>query len=143
MSGRGSVELTVPVAVLQEAIVSPDERNREVRRRYVQRFPGNRTVVRVNCELVGDVTLAMQRCFTDELKRSPKLVVIDLSTVTRVGGDAVDALASVAAIAGESDIPFCLVAAGRGPVQAALATRQRTELFEIFSTVNEALNSVH
>jgi hypothetical protein len=66
--------------------VSPDERNTEKSGSStvtVQRFPGNRTVVRVNCELVGDVTLAMQRCVTDELKRSPGLVVIDLSTVFR------------------------------------------------------------
>jgi hypothetical protein len=35
------------------------------------------------------------------------------------------------------------MAAGHGPVQAALATMQRTDLFEIFSTVNKALNSAH
>lgn len=88
--------------------MSPDERNTEKSGSSavtVQRFPGNRTVARVNCELVGDVTLAMQRCVIDELKRSPELVLIDLSTATRVGGDGVDQVASVTAIAGESDIP--------------------------------------
>ena len=41
--------------------------------------------------------------------------------------------------AGESDRAFCLVAGRAGPVQAALAAEQLSELFEIFSSISEAM----
>jgi hypothetical protein len=51
----------------------------------------------------------------------------------------VRALAAAAAVAGESDRAFCLVAGKAGPVQAALAAEQLCELFEMFSSVSEGV----
>jgi anti-anti-sigma regulatory factor len=70
-------------------------------------------------------------------------LVVNLSAVVLLDAVGIDALISVAAIAGEADYAFCLVDGHEGRVQAALAAEQATDLFEIFSSVPEALrNSV-
>lgn len=58
--------------------------------------------------------------------------------VAHIDGAGIDALVSAAALAGESDISFCLVGVQGGPVAAALAAAELTELFEIFASVNHA-----
>lgn len=90
-------------------------------------------------DLSGDAAEAVKRTIADELARSPALLVVDLSGVARVDADGVDALASSAATAGESDISFCLVAPRASPIHDALAAAVLLELFEIFWSVDEAV----
>jgi anti-anti-sigma regulatory factor len=101
----------------------------------VERFSTGNVVVRVAGELL--VAAAMQRAITDELMRSPARLAVDLSRATRVDTDAIDALASAAATAGESDISFCLVGVQGGPVEDAIAAAELTELFDIFPSLTE------
>lgn len=104
----------------------------------VQRLPADNTIVQVVGDATGHATAAMQRTLSDELTRSPALLVVDLSEVQRIGAGAINTLALAAAIAGESDIAFCLDGHG-GHVSAALAEAEVHELFEVFSSVNEAM----
>jgi anti-anti-sigma regulatory factor len=109
----------------------------------VQRLTAGNTVVHLVGDLIGDATAAMQQTLIDELSRAPALLpallTVDLSAITRIDAGGVHALAAAAAVAGESDRAFCLVAGNAGPVQAALAAEQLSELFEIFSSVSEAV----
>ena len=105
----------------------------------VQRLTAGHIVVYLDGDLIGDAAVATQRAIIDELSRAPAQLVVDLSAITRLDAGGVHALAAAAAVAGESDRAFCLVAGKAGPVQAALATEQFRELFEIFSSVSEAV----
>jgi anti-anti-sigma factor len=105
----------------------------------VQRLTTGDTVVDLVGDLIGDAAAAMRQALIDELSREPAQLIVDLSTVARIDAGAVRALAAAAAVAGESDRAFCLVTAKAGPVQAALAAAQLSELFEVFSSVNEAV----
>jgi anti-anti-sigma regulatory factor len=105
----------------------------------VQRLAAGNTAVHLVGDLIGDATAAMQQSLIDELARAPAQLIVDLSAITRIDAGGVHALAAAAAVAGESDRAFCLVAGEAGPVQAALATEQFRELFEIFSSVSEAV----
>jgi anti-anti-sigma regulatory factor len=105
----------------------------------VQRLTAGDTVVHLAGDLIGDAAAAMQQALVDELSWAPAQLIVDLSTITRIDAGAVHALAAVAAVAGEADHAFCLVAAKAGPVQAALAAEQLSELFEVFSSVAEAV----
>jgi anti-anti-sigma regulatory factor len=71
----------------------------------------------------------------DELRREPAQLVLELSSVTSVDGGSVDALVSASALAGESDISFCLVASQASPVVTTLAQARLIERFEFFPTV--------
>ena len=104
----------------------------------VQRSTGS-TVVNLVGELIGDAIEAMQQTLVDELSRAPAQLIVDLSAITRIDAGGVHVLAAAAAFAGESDRAFCLVAGRAGPVQAALAAEQLSELFEIFSSISEAM----
>ncbi|MDT5369293.1 MAG: anti-sigma factor antagonist [Mycobacterium sp.] len=79
----------------------------------------------------------MRRVVATELKRSPALLALDLSGVNRIDAEGIDALVSAATQAGESDISFCLVGVHAGPVGAALAEAELSELFEIFATLSD------
>jgi anti-anti-sigma regulatory factor len=105
----------------------------------VQRLTAGHTVVHLVGDLIGDAPAAMQQALIDELSRAPAQLIVDLSAITSIDAGGVHALAAAAAVAGESDRAFCLVAGKAGPVQAALATEQFRELFEIFSSVSEAV----
>jgi anti-sigma B factor antagonist len=101
--------------------VSNDEEERERSESItinVQRFPADNTVVHIVGESTGDATASMQATLSDELTRSPALLVVDLSEVVSIDAAAIHALA--AAIAGESDIAFCLVD-GQGVRSAPLS----------------------
>lgn len=95
------------------------------------------TVVAVTGELCDDLGIALHLLITDELTRSTSALAVDLSAVTRIDGLSINALVSAAALAGESDISLCLVVANAGPVEAALAVAELTELFEIFASIDE------
>ena len=105
----------------------------------VQRLTGGNTVVHVIGDPIGDAAAAMQQALIDELSRAPAQLVVDLSVITRIDAGGVRALAAAAAVAGESDHAFCLVAPKAGPVHAALGAEQMVELFEIFSSICEAV----
>jgi anti-anti-sigma regulatory factor len=100
------------------------------------------TVVHLGGDVIGDAPGAMQQTLIDELTRAPAQLVVDLSAITRIDADGVHALAAAAAVAGESDRAFCLVAPKAGPVHAALAAEQMGELFEIFSSISEAVQDL-
>jgi anti-anti-sigma regulatory factor len=104
-----------------------------------QLAPGD-TVVDLMGDLIGEAAAAaMQRTIVDQLSRAPRRLIVNLSAVTRIDAIGVHALASAAAVAGESDHPFSLVDGGAGRVRAALAAEQMTELFDVFPSVSEAV----
>lgn len=105
----------------------------------VERLTVGDTVVHVCGDLVGDAS-PIQQTLIDELSRAPAQLVVNLSSVTRIDAAGVRALATAAAVAGEADRAFCLVAGKAGPVHAALAAERLSELFEIFSSVSEAVH---
>ena len=107
----------------------------------VQRRADDTTVVEVAGDVQGDATAAMQRTIIDGLTRSPAHLIIDLSAVTSIDSAGINALSSVAGIAGEADISFCLVNSDGDPVGAALASAKLTELFEVFPTVEDAIRA--
>jgi anti-anti-sigma regulatory factor len=105
----------------------------------VERLTRGHTVVHLVGDLIGDATAATQQDLIDELSREPAQLIVDVSAITRIDAGGVQALAAAAAVAGEADRAFCLVAGKSGPVRAALAAEQLRELFEIFSSTIEAV----
>jgi anti-anti-sigma regulatory factor len=104
-----------------------------------QRLPDDITIVGLTGDLRGRGAAELWAALTDELTDSPELLVTDLSNIASVDAGGVDALHSVAGIAAEEDIKFCLVATPDGTVRRRLDALQRTEFFEIFPSVTEAL----
>src|SRR5258705_3412741 len=97
----------------------------------VKRSPTNKSVIRVSGELVRGATATMRQVVADELNRSPALLALDLSGVSCIDAEGIDALVLAATQARESDISFCLVVVQRQPVRTALGDAELTELFEI------------
>lgn len=104
----------------------------------VQRFPSGKCVVRVMGELIRDATSQMIWIVEEELARVPSPLVLDLSAVTDINANGVDALVSAATLAGESDISLCLVGVEGRPTGDALAAADLTELFEVVSPSDDA-----
>ncbi|MCW2690581.1 MAG: hypothetical protein JWR37_5471 [Mycobacterium sp.] len=107
----------------------------------VERFSSGSVVVYVAGELLAAV--ALHQTITDELDRSPVRLAVDLSHVTRIDADVIDALVSAAVTAGGSDIGFCLIGVQGGPVEEAIAAADLTELFEVFPSLAEAWDGPH
>jgi anti-anti-sigma factor len=107
----------------------------------VQQLDVGDTVVHVNGDLIGEAAAAIRQTLIDQLQRAPTRLIVNLSAVSRIDACGVDALASAAAFAGEADLAFCLIDGKAGRVQAALAAEQMTDLFEIFSSVSEAVQN--
>jgi anti-anti-sigma regulatory factor len=108
---------------------------------HVQRLAAGDTVVTLVDDLIGDATAATQQTLIDQLSRAPTRLIVNLSAVRHIDACGVDALAAVAAVAGESDHAFCLVDGEGSRVQAALAAEQVSELFEVFSSISEAVQN--
>jgi anti-anti-sigma regulatory factor len=104
-----------------------------------QRLSDNTTIVGLVGEMRAQGAMELREALADELTGSPELLVIDLSNIMEINSDGVDALHSVAEIAVEGDIEFCLVARPDGRVRRRLDSLKRTESFEIFPSVIEAL----
>jgi anti-anti-sigma regulatory factor len=83
---------------------------------------------------------ALQRVAADVLACAAPFVVVDLSAVDTVTADGVAALIVVAETAGEADIGLAVVAGGR--MRAALAENDVHDLFELYETVDEALEAM-
>jgi anti-anti-sigma regulatory factor len=123
--------------------VSHDDQGRRARSIAidVRQLAAGDTVVHLMGDLIGDAAAAaMQQILIDQLSRGPRRLIVNLSGVTRIDAIGVHALASAAAVAGEADHAFCLVDGGAGRVRAALAAEQMTELFDVFSSVSEAVH---
>ncbi|ORB52444.1 hypothetical protein BST42_14600 [Mycolicibacterium rhodesiae] len=105
----------------------------------VQRLVVGDTVVHLAGDLTGGAAAAIQQTLIDQLAQAPPQLIVDLSAVSGIDSDGVAALVSAAAVAGESDNAFCLVDKGAGPVLCALAAERVIDLFEVFSSVGEAV----
>lgn len=73
------------------------------------------------------------------LSSAPRLVLVDLSTVTTMTTAGVEALVHIAESAGEDDIGLGLVT--RVQVRAALVAEQVDELFELYDSLDDALDA--
>jgi anti-anti-sigma regulatory factor len=104
-----------------------------------QRLSDNTTIVGLVGELRAQGAVELRAALADELTASPELLVINLSNIVEINSDGVDALHSVAEIAVEGDVELCLVATPDGRVLRRLDALKRTEFFEIFPSVIEAL----
>ena len=84
----------------------------------------------------------LQRVAADVLACAPPFVLVDVSTVdtVTVTADGVAALVVVAETAGEADIGLAVVAGDR--MRAALAEYDVHDLFELYETVDEALEAM-
>jgi len=83
---------------------------------------------------------ALQRVAADVLACAAPFVVVDLSAVDTVTADGVAALVVVAETAGEADIGLEVVAGAR--MRATLAENDVHDLFELYETVDEALEAM-
>jgi anti-anti-sigma regulatory factor len=92
----------------------------------------------VTGDLDGDTSSQLYHLVAVELAREPAQLALEVSDAMTVDGAAVETLVSVAALAGESDISFCLVAPRNGPIMRALAAADLIERFEVFATIGEA-----
>jgi anti-anti-sigma factor len=101
----------------------------------VQRLPAGITVIRATGDLNRETNPQLSLLVADELLREPAQLVLELSNLTSVDKAVVDALLSAMAVAGESDISFCLVASHASPVVTTLAEAGPIERFEVFPTV--------
>jgi anti-anti-sigma factor len=107
----------------------------------VQRLPAGITIIRATGDLNRETSSQLYPLIADELLREPAQVVLELSNLTSVDNAVVDALVSASAVAGESDISFCLVASNESPVVRTLAQADLIERFEVFPTVRAATNN--
>jgi len=82
----------------------------------------------------------MHHLVAEEVGRDPSQLVLEVSGVTSVDNAAVQAFIGASALAGESDISLCLVAAPKSPVAETLAAAELIDRFEIFPTINQALD---
>jgi anti-sigma B factor antagonist len=103
----------------------------------VKRSPTDKSVIHVSGELARGATETMSQVVATELKRSPALLALDLSRVNHIDAEGIDALVSAATQAGESDISICLAGVHTGPVEAAPAEAELSELFEILATLSD------
>jgi anti-anti-sigma regulatory factor len=83
---------------------------------------------------------ALQRVAAEVLACAPRFVLVDLSAVDTVTADGVAALVVVAETAGEADIGLAVVAGDR--MRDALAENDVHDLFELYETVDEALEAM-
>jgi len=104
----------------------------------VQRLPAGEIVIRATGDLDSETSSQLYLLVADELQQNPAQLVLELSNLTSVDNAAVDALVSASAVAGESDISFCLVAPHASPVVTTLAEAGLSERFEVFPTVGAA-----
>ena len=83
---------------------------------------------------------ALQRVAADVIACAPALILVDLSAVGTVTADGVAALVVVAETAGEADIGLEVAAGAR--MRATLAENDVHDLFELYETVDEALEAM-
>lgn len=107
----------------------------------LQRLPAGITIVRAAGDLNSETSSQLYLLVAGELRREPAQLVLELSNVKGLGSAAIEALVSASALAGESDISFCLVAPNASPVVRTLALAGLIERFEVFPTVCAATSN--
>jgi anti-anti-sigma regulatory factor len=99
-------------------------------------------IVKVAGDLCGDGAARTRRTLAGELTGAPAFLVLDLSGVTSIDAEGVDTLHVAAELTADEDIGLCLVAPVKGSVRVALAAVNKTEIFDIFSSVGDALRDL-
>jgi anti-anti-sigma regulatory factor len=108
-----------------------------------ERSSANTTVVHVRGDLRGDGAASLRRTLAGQLTGTPELLVINLSNTVEIDSDGIDALHSVAVLADEDDIRFCLVVPPEGAVRTWPKLVELTRTFQTFSSITEALQHPH
>jgi anti-anti-sigma factor len=108
-----------------------------------RRLAAKATVVRPTGDLRGDGAMSLQRTLAGELTGTPELLVLDLSDVEQIDADGIDALHSIAELADEDDIRFCLVVPPKDALRTCLKAVDLTKMFQTFSSITEALQQHH
>ena len=103
-----------------------------------RQLPTGATIVRATGDVNGETCSRLYHFVAEELAREPTQLVLQLSEAMPVDHAVLEALVAASALAGESDISFCLVAPRSSPIVRALAAAGLIERFEIFATVREA-----
>lgn len=96
-------------------------------------------MVRPHGDLRGDGATSLQRTLAGELTGTPEVLVLDLSGVQQMDADGVGALHSIAELADEDDIRFCLVVPPKGALQTCPKVVESTTQFLTFASISEAL----
>jgi anti-anti-sigma factor len=107
----------------------------------VQRLPADITIIRAAGDLNSETSSQLYVVVAGELRREPAQLVLELSNLKGLDSAAIEALVSASALAGESDISFCLVASKVSPVVRTLAQAGLIERFEVFPTVCAATSN--
>ena len=107
------------------------------------RLAARATVIRPTGDLRGDGAVSLQRTLAGQLAGTPELLVLDLSDVEQMDADGIDALQSIAELADEDDIRFCLVAPPKGVLRTCRKVVELTKMFQTFSSITEALQHHH
>jgi anti-anti-sigma regulatory factor len=105
-----------------------------------RRLAAKATVVRPTGDLRGDGAMSLQRTLAGELTGTPELLVLDLSDVEQIDADGIDAQHSIAELADEDEIRFCLVVPPKGALRTCLKVVELKEMFQTFSSITEALH---
>jgi anti-anti-sigma regulatory factor len=108
-----------------------------------ERSSANTTVVHVCGDLRGDAAASLRRTLAGQLTGTPELLVINLSNTVEIDSEGIDALHSVAELADEDDIRFCLVVPPEGAVRTCPKLVELTGTFQTFSSITEALQHPH
>ena len=107
-----------------------------------RRSAAKASVIRPSGDLRGDGATSL-RTLVGELTGTPELLVLDLSDVEQIDADGIDALHSIAELADEDDIRFCLVVPPKGARRTCLKIVELTKMFQTFSSITEALQHQH
>jgi anti-sigma B factor antagonist len=83
----------------------------------------------------------LERLVEEQLASAPRLLVLDLSGLTSLEPEGVQALVRVAYRAGEQDIGLCLVIPDDGRIERALREAGSLDLFELHGSIDSALTS--
>jgi anti-sigma B factor antagonist len=108
-----------------------------------RRLAARVTVIRPTGDLRGYGAASLQRTLAGELTGTPELLVLDLSGVEQMDADGIDAVHSIAKLADEDDIRFCLVVPPNGALRTCLKVVELTQMFQSFSSITEALQHNH
>lgn len=105
-----------------------------------QRLAANAIVVHAAGDLRGDGAASLRRTLAGELTGTPELLVLDLSDSNQIDAAGIDALRSVAGLADEDDIRFCVVVPPTGAVRACMKVVELTKTFHTFASIDEAVH---
>jgi anti-anti-sigma regulatory factor len=108
-----------------------------------RRLEANATLICPTGDLRGDGAMSLQRTLAGELAGTPELLVLDLSDVEQMDADGIDALHSIAELADEGDIRFCLVVLPKGELRTCRRVVELTKMFQTFLSITEALQHHH